>query len=511
MKDGEPQLQKISDIPRLWAGRTPNQPAIYENGQQITFGELWMRVCDAQDFLREQGVVCGDRVLVAAENCTAAVVLLFALSEIGAWPVILNARLSGHEVEVIRAHCRPRLMLFTYAVSPDAVRHGVRYRAREITPPGIGPIMACAPDTTSEPEPEALAREVAALIYTSGTTGQPKGVMLKHGGLLHFARVSAASRDLSPNDCAYAVMPISHIFGLATLLLATFQAGASLFLETRFSAERAVTALADARISILQGVPTMFTRIVAWVRSHGGTIGAPHLRYLYTGGGQLDPALKADVEALFGLPLHHGYGMTEYAGSLFITRIDRPRSDVSAGEIVEGAELRVLDADRQPAQPGQAGELWVRGPGVMRGYYREPELTAAVVDADGWFNTGDLGRVDASGALFVVGRSRDLIIRSGFNVYPIEVESVINMYPGVRQSAVVGRRGADGNEEVVAFVELKDGVELDDVAFQNYLADHLSPYKRPSQIVRTKMLPMTASGKLQKQPLRELAARAANR
>lgn len=502
--DGRP-AQKISDIARNWASQAPDGVAIREDGEQVSFGRLWQNVEAAQQFLREQGVDTGDRVMIVAENCSAVVTLLFALAEIGAWPAIVNARLSEREIEAIRAHCVPTLMLFTHSASPDAVRHGVRYRAREIAPAGLGPLMMAEPDRSAPREPEALARDVAVLIYTSGTTGQPKGVMATHRGLLHFARVSATSRAMSPADCAYAVMPMSHIFGLGTLLLATFEAGASLYLAARFSAEEVVDAIAAAEISILQGVPTMFTRIVSYVREHRGTVRAPRLRYLYTGGGPLDPTLKQQVEALFGQPLHHGYGMTEYAGSLFITRMEQPRNDVSSGEIVAGAELRIVGPDGAPVADGEAGELWVRGPGVMRGYYRAPALTAEVIDADGWLNTGDLGRLGPGGALFIVGRTKDLIIRSGFNVYPIEVESVINTHPAVRQSAVVGRRASDGNEEVVAFVELKEGETFDEDELRRFLAEKLSAYKRPTQIVCIDAIPTTASGKLQKQPLRQLA------
>jgi long-chain acyl-CoA synthetase len=464
---------KISDIARYWAAAAPDAIAIREDGKQLSFGHLWQNVEAAGQFLREQGVETGDRVMIVAENCTAVITLLFALSELGAWPAIVNARLSEREIEAIREHCTPRLMIFTHAASPDAVRHGVRYRAREIAPRGLGPLMIGGHDASATREPEALARKVALLIYTSGTTGKPKGVMATHRGLLHFARVSATSRNMSPADCAYAVMPISHIFGLATLLLATFQAGASLLLAARFSAEEVLAALAADEISILQGVPTMFTRIVAQVREQGGVRFTPKLRYLYTGGGPLDPTLKKNVEALFGQPLHHGYGMTEYAGSLFITRMDRPRQDCS--------------------------------PGVMCGYYRAPEQTEEALRPGGWLNTGDIGRLADDGALFIVGRTKDLIIRSGFNVYPIEVESVINTHESIRQSAVVGRATGDGNEEVIAFVELKEDVEFDVEALQDYLADRLSAYKRPTQIVRIDSIPTTASGKLLKQKLRALA------
>jgi long-chain acyl-CoA synthetase len=499
--------RRISDIVRHWAQAAPESTAIREEGRETRFGELWRNVEAAQRFLRAQGVETGDRVMVVAENCAAVITLLFALSEIGAWPAIVNARLSGREIDTIRAHCVPRLMLFTHGASPDALRHGVNLRATEVAPEGLGPLMMTLPDPQAPREPEALARKVALLIYTSGTTGQPKGVMVAHRGLLHFARVSATSRNMTPADCAYAVMPMSHIFGLATMLLATFEAGASLHLAARFSAQDVISALAAAEISILQGVPMLFTRLVAWVREHGGKVDAPRLRYLYTGGGPLDPTLKQQVETLFGMPLHHGYGMTEYAGSLFITRMDRPRQDVSAGEIVDGAQLRVVGPDGHAVARGEAGELWVRGPGVMHGYYREPVLTAEAIDAEGWLKTGDLGRLEADGALFIVGRSKDLIIRSGFNVYPIEVEAVINTHEAVRISAVVGRADADGNEEVVAFVETKEGATLDVEALQRHIAERLSPYKRPAQIVPIDVIPTTASGKLQKVPLRELAAR----
>jgi len=498
---------RISDIPRHWASRAPDAIAVQEGERTVTFGQLWEGIGLAREYLAAQGVGTGDRVMIIGENSLALITLVFALSELGAWPVVTNARLTPREIEEIRTHCRPRLMLFTLAASPDALRHGLLYRAREITPPGLGPLMAADVDQHSEPEPEALARDVAALIYTSGTTGQPKGVMVTHRGLLHYARVTVESRGIGPGDCAYAVMPMSHIFGLATLLLATLQGGGSLYLVARFNVNDACAALQRGAISILQGVPAMFSRILAHLARQGTpTLRAPRLRYLYTGGGPLEPALKRNVEAVFGQPLHHGYGMTEYAGSLFITRPDRPRDDCAAGEIVEGAALRVVTSDGNPVPPGTPGELWVKGPGVMRGYYRAPEQTAEALRPDGWLNTGDIGRLGPDGALFIVGRTRDLIIRSGFSVYPIEVESVINTHPTVRISAVVGHPAEDGNEEIVAFVEIREGETFDADTLHSYLAERLSPYKRPARIVRVAAIPTTASGKLHKHQLRGMMA-----
>jgi long-chain acyl-CoA synthetase len=497
-------ITRISEIPRYWANTTPDAPALFEHGESFSYAALWRSIEQACLLLKQHGVQAGDRVMIVSENCRAQIALLFAVSELQAWPVIVNARLSARELEAIRAHCTPRLQIFTVGVSADARAHAEHYSAPEIDTE-LGPLCLSATDSTALPERSETAPQVASLIYTSGTTGTPKGVMTSHRGLLHFARMSSASRNMESADVAHGVLPISHIFGLGTVLLATMYAGASLYVEPRFSPEQTLRALAAHGISILQGVPIMFTRLLAHIKETGGTVHAPRLRYVYTGGAPLDPTLKREIEAVFGLPLHHGYGMTEYAGSLFITRIERPRSDTSAGEIVAGAELRIVDENGNDLPAGEPGEIWVRGPGTMLGYYRAPEATAAALLPGGWLNTGDIGRIDADGALFIVGRTKDLIIRSGFNVYPIEVESVINSFLGVRLSAVVGRDTADHNEEVVAFVEANPGASLDLDALRLYLKDRLSPYKRPAAIIEIPAIPTTASGKLLKRELKRLA------
>jgi acyl-CoA synthetase (AMP-forming)/AMP-acid ligase II len=497
----------IHDIPEHWAGRTPDAPCLYEDGAIIGYGALWQRIEATRAWLLAQGVAEGDRVMVVGENCADMLVLMFACSTLHAWPIQVNARLSPREIDTIRAHADPLLTLFTCQVSPVAAEHAARLGAGTSDCAVLDPALRML-RAGHRPErvDAALAREVATLIYTSGTTGAPKGVMVPHAGLTIFARISATSRHLGPADIAYGALPLSHIFGIATVTMATLYAGASLYLRPRFDAREVFAALAAPGITILQGVPTMFTRIMALARESGLAADFPALRYLYTGGAPLDPTLKRDVEAWFGLPLHHGYGITEYAGSLFITRMDAPRADCSAGYIVEGVEIAITDADGNAMPSGERGQIRVRGPGVMRGYYRNPAQTAEALLPGGWLNTGDLGYLDADGALFIVGRSKDLIIRSGFNVYPIEVESVINAFPGVRQSAVVGRATADGNEEVVAFIEVLPGAAPDRVALDAYLRDSLAPYKRPAEIRVIETIPTTASGKLLKQPLRAMLA-----
>jgi long-chain acyl-CoA synthetase len=238
----------------------------------------------------------------------------------------------------------------------------------------------------------------------------------------------------------------------------------------------------------------------------GARAQAPHLRYLYAGGSPLDPALKRTVEERFALPLHNGYGLTETSPTVSQTRLDAPRADTSVGPPIPGVEVRIVDIAERDVDAGAVGELWVRGPNVMRGYYRDPQATAAAITSEGWLRTGDLARQEADGALFIVGRSKDLIIRSGLNVYPSEVESVLNAHPAVAQSVVVGRQVADGNEEVVAFVELAAGHDADAAELAAHAAAQLAPYKRPSEIRVMTALPASPTGKVLRGQLKTLAA-----
>jgi len=497
---------RIHQLLQERAAQQPDAVFLYEEGgATLHYGQMWRRVEQARDWLAALGVRPGDRVAVVGENCPEMIQALFACSLLGAWPVGLNARLSGREVDAITRHAEPALTLYTSRVSPAAAAHAQAAGAREADAAVWGPGNQYAL-AASRPAAEtgALADQVATLIYTSGTTGAPKGVMVPHRGLLHFARISAASRRLGPDDIGYAALPMSHIFGIATVLMATIYGGASLVLRSRYDPQDVLRALQSPGVSILQGVPTMFTRLLAAAPAQPAR--APRLRYVYTGGAALDPTLKRQTEDYFGLPLHHGYGITEYAGSLFITDIDTPRTDCATGRAVEGVELRLGAPDAGPPRPGERGDILVRGPGVMLGYYRNPEQTAQALLPGGWLNTGDIGYIDEQGALFIAGRSKDLIIRSGFNVYPAEVEAVINAFPGVRLSAVVGRLEADQNEEVVAFIEAHPGAQVDAEALMAHLRGQLAPYKRPARIVPIDTLPTTVSGKILKQPLRERLA-----
>jgi acyl-CoA synthetase (AMP-forming)/AMP-acid ligase II len=278
-------------------------------------------------------------------------------------------------------------------------------------------------------------------------------------------------------------------------------------MRSAFDPADVFAALAHGGVTNLQGPPAMFTRLLAWLDAQGITTpDAPALRYVYTGAAPLDMALKRAVEARFGHPLHHGYGLSEYAGALCLGRLGVYRDDTSAGYLVEGGGLRIVDPEGRDLPAGERGEIWMRGVGLMPGYFRDEAATAQVMRPGGWYASGDLGYQDPDGALFVVGRLKEMIIRSGFNVYPGEVEAVLCQFPGIQRAAVVGRKQADGNEAILAFVETVGHVPPDLERLNAYLADHLAPYKRPSQVTAIEAFPMTLSGKILKRSLLEAVA-----
>lgn len=493
-------------VPFYWEERSPHEMAVVEAGRAWTYADLARGVRESTALLRELGVRPGDRVMLVEENCAALIALIFAASELDAWVAVINSRLSAREIDVIRDHCQPRRVLYTIEASKDAAAHAERHgadirQAGMLGRIGVGPLNeACAP----EPIFADPAQQVAAMIYTSGTTGNPKGVMLTHRNLLFCAAVSGRLNRMRQDDRVYAVLPMSHVFGLSSVMLLALYFGACLYPVPRFSAEAMLKAWAEDGISIMPGVPAMFAKMLDVVKASGVKPPAPRLRFVYAGGAPLDPTLKAEVEKLLGLPVHNGYGLTETAPTIARTRLESPRADTAVGQVIPGVEVRIVDAEGNEVAAGEVGELWVRGPNVMKGYYRDPQLTAEAVNSQGWFKTGDLVRMDSDGALHIVGRSKELIIRSGFNVYPVEVESVLNTHPDVIHSAVVGR-AVEGNEEVIAFVELAPGSALTPEELTAYTKDRLSPYKRPSEIHVLPALPATPAGKILKAQLKEIA------
>lgn len=468
--------------------RQPSAPAVFDAmGTALRYGCLSGASEAVAAQLATAGVAPGDRVAILCENCVEAVVALFGASRAGAWAVPINARLTAPEVDRVLDHARPRAVLATSEGSPDAARHGARLAAR---PRGR---MTLATPYPSDPEGDG---EVAVLLYTTGTTGRPKAVMLTHANLLFSGRGSARVRGMGPGDTVLGVLPMTHVFGLASMVVAGIVGGAALRLLPRFDPALALAAL-DEGDTIFPGVPQMHAALIRHAKAQGRERLEGRLRYVSAGGAPLDPAWKREAEAFYGLPLQNGYGLTESTSGTAATRNALGDPDTSVGPPLDGIEVRIDEA--VPGGGAGFGEILTRGPHVMRGYWRAPEETAAVLSPDGWLRTGDLGRIDEAGRLHVVGRCKELIIRGGFNVHPPEVEAALNDHPAVAQCAVVGRPREGGDEEVVAFVQLARPATEAELAA--WAAERLTGYKRPSRIVTADALPCAPTGKVLKHEL----------
>jgi acyl-CoA synthetase (AMP-forming)/AMP-acid ligase II len=500
--------ERVDAIPAAAAARRGALPAlILEDGRTLSYVELERRIGIAADSLSRCGVLPGDRVMLVGENTPDMIVLLFAAIRAGAWAVPINARLSAGEIDAIREHCGPRLIYFGSG-STDAAQHADLCGADLVALAGLdeGRVKRDAQaeadaDQTSEP-----AERVAVMIYTSGSSGKPKGVMLTHRNLCYIANTSARTGAQRGSDRIYMVLPLSHSYGLTTVLLCGLRAGASLFPITRFSAESLARAVREQGLTVFQGVPAMYARLVEWAKASGASLTPNRLRLAYIGGSMIDPVRKAAAEELLGLRLHHGYGLTEAAPTVTRTLADAPPAGTSVGLPFPGVELCLLQEGgaRVSATSGARGELLVRGPNVMKGYYRDAEQTRRAVDPEGWLHTGDQARVGSDGEIHILGRLKELIIHGGFNVYPAEVENAISAYPGVSQCAVVGV-ARDGDEEVIAFVEPESGADVDPGALRAFLRGRLAPYKIPVYFDVREHLPASATGKLLKATLQQLA------
>ena len=495
--------ERIDAVIEKPVAESPDHPALIDDTGSWTYRELDRSVVEIAEGLRSLGIRAGDRVMIVSENCIALAGLLLAASRINAWAIVANPRLSARELDQIRDHSGARRMLFTASASREAAAHASRCGAElarlgPLADIGIG---ALNESTAPEPTETSGARQVAVLIYTSGTTGTPKGVMLTHENLLISARTTALFRKMDANDKVYVVLPVSHIVGIS-LLIMTLMTGGTVRLVSKYDPAALAKALAEEGVTILNGVPATYQRLLEYKTLAGlSRLDRGSLRLIGVAGAPLDLDLKTRVEQELGLPLSNGYGITECSPGISGVRFDAPRADQAVGTLLPGVEARVRTIDGIPQAKGKVGELHVRGRNVMRGYYRAPELTAKVIDSEGWFNTGDLARFDGD-CLYIVGRSKEMIIRSGFNVYPAEVEAVINSHKDVVQSAVVGR-AVPGNEEIVAFVQLMQGTTTGAAELMAYIAPQLTSYKRPSEIVVLAALPATSTGKILKHKLAE--------
>lgn len=496
---------RLTDVLRRRVRETPALPVIYSGEHTYTYAELEAGVGAVIPVLRDAGVHAGDRVLLMMENGFAGICCLYATLALDAWAVLANARLTTRERDVMIDRARPRIVVCAAGRSPE--RH-------ELAPAGSirheGPafgVFAVSPadgNARPEPVPDRQDEQVAVMVFTSGTTGEPKAAMLGHKSLIYQSAIVSDRRGFSPGDCPYLVAPIVHVLGLAGIFLPVVYGGGAVELATRFDADFVMEGLRRHRLTHLYGAPPMISMLVDRARQEGDALDVGSLKEMFGGGALVDRELCDRVEQTFGMKLSIGYAATECTPIAASTPA-MPANPGAVGFPFYGMDVRVVGPDGVPLPTGETGEIQCHGPNIMLGYYRDPEATAAAIDEHGWLSMGDLGFFDEDGQIHLVGRLKDMIVRSGFNVYPAEVEAVLNTYPDVLQSAVVGR-AVPGNEEVVAFVEAISGVEIDVDALAAYAAERLAPYKKPARIEVLDNLPVGATGKLLKLELRERAA-----
>ncbi len=476
-----------------------------ETGKKWSFAETIAAVDDAAKELVRLGVRPGDRVMLVCENAIASIVLLYAITKIDAITAVINARQSAREVDAIIDDCSPRRVIFSDIVSDKAKEHADRHQASPHAFGAVGPMMVSPLSETCEPIQtfEDPAKQVAILIYTTGTTGRPKGVMLSHQNLLFVAARSKRTGKLSSADVGMCLMPIAHSYGFSTMQGHIF-AGSRLHIMPRFSEEKVFELITSGTLTVFIAVPALYNRLVDTCQKHGRTLLPNSLRFMLTGTAPLDKNLRMTAEELFGAVMENGYGLTETSPTISRSSYAYGTDDVNLGAPIEGVEVKLLDNSGNEVANGEAGELWVRGPNVMLGYFGNPEATAAIFDEDGFMNTGDVVRQDENGVMTIEGRTKELIIRSGFNVYPVEVEAQLNSHPDVLGSAVIGcETGSD--ETIVAFIEAVPNAQINKDELLAHARERLTAYKVPSHIFVVDALPYSPNAKILKKQLKEQA------
>ncbi|MEX0366078.1 MAG: class I adenylate-forming enzyme family protein [Ruegeria sp.] len=469
-------------------------------GARLTYAQLSVAADQIAEVLKTKGITQGDRVMIVSENCAAKVAALFATWKLGAIAVPINARQTEAEMARVDAHAEPKAVFFTTQVSPDAEKHSITAQ-KKIADIDTSTISGAWCQLTLHcPRGDSFPgdSDVAVLLYTTGTTGEPKGVMLTHDNVRFGGKTSAELRGMHHGDLIYGVLPTTHVFGLCSVVVAAIHAGAPVRLVPRFVVGDVFDALRDG-ITLFSAVPQMHALLMAHAKSLGETaLGSKTLRYVSSGAAPLDPTWKREAEAFYGVAIQNGYGMTESTAGTAATRNQIGDPDTSVGPPLPGIEIAI---DTSVA----GGEVLTRGPHVMKGYFRNPVETAKVLGEDGWLRTGDLGQIDDKGHLHILGRAKELIIHGGFNVFPPEVEAALNDHPGVVQAAVVGRP-RDGDEEVLAFVQVPHGSVLTEDDLRSFVKVRLAGYKRPARYVLATRLPAAPTGKVLKHRLIETFA-----
>ena len=480
--------------------------AIISRGRETTYGQLRDQIAHVRGGLQALGIGKDDRIALLCGNGRYFVELYFAALGLGAITVPLNPGSPAPEIERELRTVAAKLVV----VEPTAAQAWSQIKSDAIaaiehvvcTEPGtvsgahssFDDLLAADPVSVTDVDPDDLA----AMIFTSGTAGSPRAAMLSHGNLLSNLDQSSSTDGITAGDVVYGVLPLFHIFGLNVVIGLGLARGATLVLVQRFDPFTALETIRDRKITIIPGAPPLWLAFSHMDDAPADSFAT--VRLALTGAAKMPEEAMRRLHERFGLSLLEGYGLTE-ASPVVTSSAGMEVKVGSVGKVLDGIQVRLVDEEGDDALQGDAGEVWVKGPNVFKGYLNEPEATARVLTADGWLRTGDIAIVDDDGYLYLVDRAKDLIIVSGFNVYPAEVEDVLLNHADVAECGVIGVPHPHTGEAVKAFVVLRPGARAHEDSLISWCLDNLARYKCPSKIVFVDELPRNVSGKLLRRSL----------
>jgi long-chain acyl-CoA synthetase len=487
--------QNLTDTTRLHAGR----PAVRVDSAAMTYRALDEASARVAGLLRERGLRPGDRVGIMMPNVAEVPVVYYGVLRAGGVVVPMNPLLKRREVAYYLGDSGAGLLFAGHACAAEAHAGADEAAAGLIVvdEAGFPDLLASA-----APADEVAARadrDTAVILYTSGTTGPPKGAELTHGNLI--SNTDVARTDIvqaRPEDVIFGGLPLFHVFGQTVALNVAVAAGACLTLLPRFDPAHALRIIAGHRVTVFEGVPTMYVALLHQPDRADYDVSA--LRMCISGGAALPVEVLRGAEDALGCPVLEGYGLSETSPVASFNHPGRERKPGSIGTPIRGVELRVVDDSGHEVGRGEVGEIVIRGPNVMKGYWQRPQATAEAI-RDGWFRSGDLARVDDDGYFYIVDRKKDLIIRGGYNVYPREIEEVLYEHPAVAEAAVIGLPHPALGEEVGAAVALRPGAAVSAQDLRDYVKSQVAAYKYPRHVWIVDALPTGPTGKIQKRDI----------
>lgn len=481
-------------------------------GTRVSYAETYYRARCLAGALQKRGVGPGDRVASFLYNAREVYELYIACGLLGAITVAVNTHSKSRELQKLFADCEPRALicsnLYLDRMIGNVLPASVQVRVVTHLPENTGVagwlnydlLMQSAP--CMHPANQGRPQDPAVMIYSSGTTGEPKGILLSHQALIDNALLASQALGLNRSDRSLTLLPMFSSFGFAFDFLQMGLLRASVVILPTFSETDALDAIERYQVTFLAGVPVMFARLFAPDFIEARRLDS--LRLMDVGGGPVSPRLKSDLKKTLGATVCESYGMTEISPVASVQSLNDDPESSSCGPPLPGFDVKVVDSEGKPVPRGEPGELLFKSPTFMLGYWNKPEQTAEAL-AGGWLHSGDYGYWDEKGNIHILDRTKDMIVTNGFNVYPKEVESLIMELESVQSVAVVGIKDEIRGEQVFAFVELRPGQHLDPSDVIHYCDQHLARFKVPREVVVIPEIPLTASGKIQRFKLRELA------